>query len=572
MTDEQAHKNAYLIYNRKSTDDAENQKNSLDYQRMRNLEFASRSNLAIVALTIPGFCEKGIIDERHSGYKEDADFEIGEGGSVRYRVLRPKFLKLVEMLKEGKVKGVIFLCWDRASRNRQDDVLLQKLMKLGSDVRFSEACYERSSAGDLHMSVDGMFAAHYSRVISEKVRNAHMKLQSEGRCTYTTPIGYLDQGSDNKPLDPERAPIVKQIFELYASGDWSFTELGKWAQTQGLTKKPIRRKRTQSELLGNIDLGTLPKVARPVDHKTVEYILKNPFYIGKIKTRVGFLDGKFHQPLIDRSLFNKVQEILKCRNRSIYFLEKPFFTYRGLLRCACGRLYSPYEQKGFTYYKCDCAQGCDNVNRNLDEAEITNAIRAVMDEISFTDEELAAIETGAKRGLQRVSAQRDHELEALHTKQRRIAADLAYLAENRVTILRTGAMSLESLRSEDQRLGVEMERVNTEITARGASAKVMLDVAIRLSELARNAGAYFERALDSEKREIVTEIFLELAFKDRKLVKYEGKGGYGALLRRNRATGSPVALILELCDMYPRVRLSMERLRESGYFMQTLIQ
>ena len=121
--------NEYLIYNRKSTDDAENQKNSLAYQRMRNLDFAKHAGLSIASLTIPGFCEDGIIDERHSGYKEDAQFEIGAEGSVQYRVLRPKFLKLAAMLKEKHIKGAIFLCWDRASRNRQDDVLLQKLMK-----------------------------------------------------------------------------------------------------------------------------------------------------------------------------------------------------------------------------------------------------------------------------------------------------------------------------------------------------------------------------------------------------------------------------------------------------------
>src|SRR5688572_11927918 len=117
MKDLANHDSQYLIYNRKSTDDAENQKNSLQYQRMRNVDFTKRAGLSIAGLTIPGFCENGIIDERHSGYKEEADFEISADGSVHYRVLRPKFLKLAELLKAKKVKGAIFLCWDRASRN-----------------------------------------------------------------------------------------------------------------------------------------------------------------------------------------------------------------------------------------------------------------------------------------------------------------------------------------------------------------------------------------------------------------------------------------------------------------------
>jgi hypothetical protein len=413
------------------------------------------------------------------------------------------------------------------------------------------------------MSVDGMFASHYSRVISEKVHNAYAKLHAEGRCTYLTPIGYLDHGSDSKPLDPERAPIVKRIFELYATGEWSFAQLGKWAERQGLTKKPIRRKRTQEEMLGNFDPSTLPKVARPVDHKTIEYILKNPFYIGKIKTPSGYHDGKFHQPLIDRALFNKVQQVLKRRNQSVCYVDKPFYTYRGLIRCTCGRSYSPYEQKGTVYYRSFCRADCENRDHNLEEGEITAAVHAVLDQIAFTDEELAAIETGAKSGLKQVSAQRDRELQDLHAKQRRIAADLGYLSENRITILRTGVMSPDALRCDEERLKAEMEHVNAEITARAVSAREMLDFTIAFSELVKNASLYFEHALDSERRQLTAEVFLELVFKDRVLVKYNAKDGFDALLRRNRATGSPVTLILELYDIYPKVRLSME---EAGKF------
>jgi DNA invertase Pin-like site-specific DNA recombinase len=557
-------KSQYLIYNRKSTDDAENQKNSLQYQRMRNVEFAKHVGLPIANLTIPGFCENGIIDERHSGYKEDVDFAISTDGSVQYRVLRPKFLKLAAMLKDKQIGGAIFLCWDRASRNRQDDVLLQKLMRLGCDIRFSEATYDKSSAGDLHMSVDGMFASHYSRVISEKVHNAYAKLHAEGRCTYLTPIGYLDLGSNSKPLDPERAPIVKRIFELYATGEWSLAQLGKWAQQQGLTKKPMRRKRTQEEMLDNFDPSTLPKVARPADHKTIEYILKNPFYIGKIKTPNGYQEGRFHQPLIDTALFSKVQQILKRKNQTVRYVDRPFYTYRSLIRCTCGRSYSPYEQKGSVYYRSRCRPGCENRDPNLEEKEITATIQAILDQIAFSDGELGAIESGAKSGLEKVSAQRDKELEDLHAKQRRIVADLGYLAESRITILRTGVMSPDALRTEEERLKAEMQHVNAEITARGVSAREMLDFTIAFSELVKNASLYFENGLDSEKRQLTTDVFSELVFKDRALVKYSAKDGFGALLRRNRVTGSPVTLISELCTIYPAVRLSMETMGGIG--------
>lgn len=187
-------------------------------------------------LTITGFCKNGIINESHSAYKEEDEFKMAEDGSVQYRILRPKFRKLVELLNSGAIRGVIFLCWDRASRNDHDTLILKKLIKQGCDIRFVDAKYENNSAGKLHMSIDGVFANHYSSVISEKVHMAYKKLHLEGRCTYAAPIGYLNEGSLNKPFDPVRAPLIRRIFELYATGEWSFVQLAKWANEQGLTQ------------------------------------------------------------------------------------------------------------------------------------------------------------------------------------------------------------------------------------------------------------------------------------------------------------------------------------------------
>src|SRR6266478_4426863 len=158
------YRNSYLIYNRKSTDDIDNQKNSIAYQKSENTRFAYRERLPIAQLTLEGFCTDGVISERHSGFKEDFDLSFGEGNVVQYRVDRPKFHRLVQWLSQGYFKGVIFLCWDRASRNKGDDTVLRKLMKTGVDMRFALARYDKTSSGELHMDVDGMFAAHHSRV------------------------------------------------------------------------------------------------------------------------------------------------------------------------------------------------------------------------------------------------------------------------------------------------------------------------------------------------------------------------------------------------------------------------
>jgi DNA invertase Pin-like site-specific DNA recombinase len=562
----QPYKDKYLIYNRKSTDDAENQKNSLIYQENANLSFSKRENLSIAEeFTLTNLCKSGIINESHSGYKEDDNFDINADGSVQYRIERPKFLRLIRLLKNKEFKGAIFLCWDRASRNKQDDVILKKLMKLGCDIRFSQTQYDKTSSGDLHMDIDGMFASHYSNVISEKVRLANDKLRAEGRCLYTSPIGYLDNGSADKPIDIERASIVKRIFELYATGEWSFRQLGKWANEKGLTTKPTRKHRTKDEILSNTPIENTGKIARPISHKSIENMLKNPFYIGKLKSKEQITDGKYHQPLIDVALFNKVQEVLKSRCISVHYIDKHFSTYRALARCTCGRAYSAYEQKGIIYYRTRCASNCGNPIKNLKEKDIHIEVQRVLNGIYFSNDELLEIELKAHIGLDNIAVKRNKELDDLYAQQKRVFADMDYLTKNRITLLRTNSMSIDRLKLDEDRLTAETDGINQKIAIYGETAQEMLRYVLTFSELVKNASLYYKFALDSEKREIASLVFTELIFKDGKLEKYTAKDGYDALLKRNVLSGSPDYIFTELYNIYSSVIISMKIMKKYNF-------
>jgi len=239
--EERFHK-SYLIYTRKSTDDAHNQKNSIDFQVGEGIAFAKKNSLPIADISISGFCEHGIIKERHSGFKQDKNFQILDNSQISQKVERPKFLTLISLLQKKSIKGIVCLCWDRVSRNENDDVLIKKLINSGIDFKFVQVTYDDTSSGALHMDIDGMFSRHYSRVISEKVTNAIRKLRSEGKCTYRAPIGYLNQGSNNKVIDPRTYPFIKSLFEMYATGEWSLTSLMHWAHSNNITCSPPKTK------------------------------------------------------------------------------------------------------------------------------------------------------------------------------------------------------------------------------------------------------------------------------------------------------------------------------------------
>ena len=153
----------FIIYTRRSTDDPDNQKNSLEYQEAQGRKYAKDHKLKVSDETMPGMMDAGVISERHSAYKSSA-LSFSGAGMVEYQIERPKFMQMVPWLLEGKYEGAIVLCWDRISRNEQSDLIVKEMIdKHGIRIIFVQADYEKNSAGALHRDIDGMFARHWSR-------------------------------------------------------------------------------------------------------------------------------------------------------------------------------------------------------------------------------------------------------------------------------------------------------------------------------------------------------------------------------------------------------------------------
>lgn len=140
--------------------------------------------------------------------------------------------------------------------------------------------------------------------------------------------------------------------------------------------------------------------------------------------------------------------------------------------------------------------------------------------------------------LDNITVKRNKALDDLYTQQKRVFADLDYLTKNKITLLRTNSMSIESLKSDEDKLTAEMNAINLQIAIYGETAQEMLRYVLTFSELVKNAALYYGFALDSEKRELATEVFTELIFHDGKLAAYKAKDGFDALLKRAVLSGS----------------------------------
>jgi len=522
------YRDCYLIYNRKSTDEPENQKNSLKYQKSENARFAYREHLMIAAVTVPGFCLEGIVSEKHSGFKEDSELTFGADGTIQYRIERPKFYQLVQFLNKGYFKGVIILCWDRASRNKGDNNIINKLIMQGVDFRFTLASYDKTSAGALHMDIDGMFAEHNSRVTREKVKLNIKNKREQGYCTNKAPVGYLNLGQmEHKPIDTERAAIIVKLFELYATGLWSMSALARWATDQGFTMPPTRRRRTTEERLAeeedDVAIAIAP-ICRPPTVSSIQKILTNRFYLGEVKGNEGkFVPSASHKGIIGLDLFNRVQAVSGKKYVSIYYTNNLEHVMRGMVRCAgCGRLYTPYTKKGILYFGCHCSKACPNPKKSINITLLSDTIGNHIKQLSFSDAEKAEINARAEADISFIEKQQQSQTEIAERKKKKLKEDLAYLQDNKLTLLKAGVYTPDSLVREEEKFNQQLLAIEAANAVCGTEIQEKVADLMKLSELLKRLYFYYEKANPHEKEKIVRILFSELTLFENNL-KYKCK-------------------------------------------------
>jgi site-specific DNA recombinase len=126
--------------------------------------------------------------------------------------------------------------------------------------------------------------------------------------------------NQNLVQDSERAPPVRQAFELYASGASS--------------KAKILAQLTQ--------LGLKGKSGRSVSQQTFDKILRSPLYAGWLTSTTWGITvrGQF-QPIISDEVFDRVHERLGgggVASRQTRSRENPDFPLRVFVRCEkCGK-------------------------------------------------------------------------------------------------------------------------------------------------------------------------------------------------------------------------------------------
>ena len=288
---------------------------------------------------------------RREGFEVVSRFR--EEGESAKSADRTELQRLLTFCREhkGQVHFVVVFNLTRFARDKYDHFALRSFLKfLGISLRSATEPIDDTSTGKLMEGVLAAFAQFDNDVRAERTRGGMRAALELGRWTFLGPLGYINApkalGKSLMP-DPERAPIVRRVFEQYATGRFTKQQMLQKATTWGL-----RNRRGQ-----------------PLSSQGIGMLLRNQLYIGVIDVPEFGVQGKRgdFDPLITEEVFYRVQGVLsgKVAKAAPLVRAHPDFPLRNFVRChACGRGLTGSWSKGrndyYAYYH--CRPGCRGVN------------------------------------------------------------------------------------------------------------------------------------------------------------------------------------------------------------------
>ena len=270
---------------------------------------------------------------------------------------RPGFAEMIERVENGEIKTVITKDLSRLGRTYLQVGMYTEMVFPRKGVRYIAVNDGVDSAqGDNDMSaLKNLFNEWLVRDTSRKIKAVVKSKGMSGMPITSHPVyGYLKGPDGRFVLDPETAPVVKQIYGLCLAGNGP-TKIARMLTEQNIpTPGTMEYRRTGSTR------RYYPDYPCKWSTNTVCHILERREYLGhtvnfktekvSYKVKVSVLNSEdkvavfenTHEPIIDRETWERVQELRKQRKRPNRYDEVGLFS--GIVFCAdCGSVM--YQQR-----------------------------------------------------------------------------------------------------------------------------------------------------------------------------------------------------------------------------------
>lgn len=308
-----------LIYARVSSKEQEDTGYSLDAQEKLLQDYASKNDLGVKKA-----------------------FRVSESASGKQ--IRKTFNELLSYADKNKISLILCEKIDRLTRNLKDAASVSDWINEDGkrEIHFVKESFivnkNTRAHENLVWDMKVAIARFYTNNLSEEVRKGQKEKISQGWLPAKPPVGYRtigEKGHKTHIIDESSAPLVKKMFELYSSGNYSLNALAATMHKEGLR---------------NREGG---KVGKSRMHEQ----MSDPFYYGKIRWNDEIYEGQ-HEPLISKELFEAVQaKLMRKTDNPQYKKHLPVF--KAKIKCEeCGGIIAWETQKGHWYGHCNHYKKC----------------------------------------------------------------------------------------------------------------------------------------------------------------------------------------------------------------------
>ena len=413
---------------------------------------------------------------------------------------RTEFGHLIEFLKGQQAlppgmhacQTVLVEKTDRFYRNVHDLVMVRDL---GVTVHLVKENVVMSAVSRSHEKfVHGLNVLLAERMVnnlSEETQKGMLEKAQQGIWPSFAPLGYQNVEGPNKKrvvvLDPVRAPLVRHLFEQYATGLYSLKDICKEAARIGLVHRKSGNRLTKSAAYD---------------------LLNNPIYYGDFFWK-GILYNGNHEPIITKQLFDAVQAVFNKRSSSPTGRQKHDFLFHGLMTCGrCGCAMVAEIKKGtYVYYHCTGNRGkCPDkyVREELVDQQFTESLHRIQ-----IDDEVADWIVGVMNSTTAEErARHEASIKALEQQQQ--------ILESRLEKMYLDKLDGDLTDDEYRRLANKFRSELTDIkfnlaTLKEQTAPKTYDKG-RILELAQNAARLYSGQVPAEKRKLLSCVYSNSTF------------------------------------------------------------
>ena len=243
-------------------------------------------------------CEAFIKSQASEGWRL-VKTHYDDGGISGGSMERPALQHLLGDIRQGLIEVVVVYKVDRLTRSLADFAKMVEIFDAHhvSFVAVTQQFNTTTSMGRLTLNVLLSFAQFEREVTGERIRDKIAASRRKGIWMGgVVPLGY-DLRERRLVINPAEAEVVRQIFRRYL-------ELG----CVRLLKEELDRRGVVSKL-SQLGLTEHDQKGYSFSRGALYVVLSNPLYIGEVRHR-GLRHSGQHQPIVDRELWDKVQQQL----------------------------------------------------------------------------------------------------------------------------------------------------------------------------------------------------------------------------------------------------------------------